>query len=652
MQLKFTKQLSNNLRTKVVEAVQQSVDRYFSGESFTSIMLPPRYGKSSVIRLTALELEANTKMPTIMLAPWIDNVDQILEKAKAEQTFHDYGVPLSTSFSAHRVRGPLRSFNWWKLADGTIPTLLSCTLDLVTNVSNRTNFCDGLDDMRQRFNCRSIVAIDECQLVRETKVRGDFIVEELVKLNDAYIVLLTGTPVPGIPGFDDQWSEWIDIIRKIPRRRIINNKIEYVIQTWEGPSHKIKEIAADVHVTWKEAWSIKALAGVNAIWINFDIYDEAGNFLGPLDKIDEHDLPPLRMIMEFQELMQKQVTAALDRLMARRAKPKCQMTRVMVVTGQDDLINDNILDRHAKLFKTLFEEEAAKRNLRLRIEIATGNVEKASSLIKQFRSGQIDILIVKSMAIVGLDVPPCKILVWGSRLRRGPLALQALSRVLTTWEGQRADIIMPQDQKMVRFYNGAVKDAGGEESESKLILTDEEPFTPEPDQPIFKDPRIEAYGDETGKMLKGDYEKHLRIIKFKYEVNGLSDLQIIENYDRGGFPYSEEDEASYNQAHQQQEHDATISGVKNLDEDYEKVAGGFGKKARAIVGRYLVYDKGDLVSKEKYTDAVRKLQNTAKELHNVSPSIKVSEINDVALIKQLIDALDQAELIVFHDQKT
>src|SRR5262245_2646499 len=120
-----------------MEAVQTAVDRYFAGETYTSIMLPPRYGKSSVFRLCALEFNASTKMPIIMASPWVDNVEQILEKEKGEATFRDYGVPLSTTFKTHRIRGPLRTSNWWRLDDGTIPTLLTCTLDLITNAASR-----------------------------------------------------------------------------------------------------------------------------------------------------------------------------------------------------------------------------------------------------------------------------------------------------------------------------------------------------------------------------------------------------------------------------------------------------------------------------------------------------------------------------------
>jgi hypothetical protein len=648
--LKYAKQLPNNPRIKVIDAVQTSVDRYFAGETYTSIMLPPRYGKSSVFRLIALELNASTKMPLVMAAPWVDNVTQILEKEKGEQTFRDYGVVPSTQFKTHRVVGPLRTFNWWRLDDGTVPTLLTCTLDLITNAASRAAFCDGLNDMRQRFGCRPIIGIDESQLVKELRERGRFVVGELVAECDAFVILATGTPVAGIPGFEDEWEEWKETIRKIPRRKVVDGKIEYVLQTWEGQTHALADISADVEATWQEAWQIKALAGVNSVWINFDVFDDTGNPLGPLDQIPENNLSGrLKQIMEAPELMRKQVERALERLIEKRARPGGRQTQILVPTGQDDWINDRAEDKHARMFKEMFQEECVKRQLRLRIEIATGNVPAASSLVKEFRNGQIDILIVKGMALVGLDAPSCKILVWGTRLRQGPLALQALSRVLTTWAGMRADIIMPKDIKMVRFYDRTVKSAGGEENQSDLQLTKEEPYQPDQRQEWqFQDPRVDAYSDETGRTLGGDFELILQAIKHKYEIDGLSDLQIIENYNRGGFPLTEDDKQLSKKAQEQKEYEAETSGVQNLDEDFDKVYGQFGSEAKKIVSKYVLYDRNDANIKRKFAEAVARLQNSAKQLCNISSSIKVNDLNDVALLKRLIAALPHAERLTFN----
>jgi hypothetical protein len=505
--------------------------------------------------------------------------------------------------------------------------------------------------MRQRFGYRPVVAVDESQLVKELRARGQFIVGELVKKSQAYIILLTGTPVPGIPGFEEEWEDWQDVLRRIPRRKLVNGLVEHVLEIYEGQSRKLRRINADVEATWKEAWDIGALAGVNSVWINTDVYDDGGALLGPLDKIEERDLSGhLKSVHESPDVMRKQVRAALYRLIAKRAVPGHRGTQILVPTGQDDLINNgNSIDKHAQMFKQMFEDETAQLGLRLRIEIATGNVDAAAALIKQFRRGQIDVLIVKGMALVGLDVPTCKILVWGTRLREGPLALQALSRVLTTWDDMRADIIMLKDVKMVRFYTRTVKDAGGEASESQLDLVDEEPYDPTDDADwTLQNQRIDGYSDETGQTLSGDFELILQVVKYKYPIDGLSDLQIIEIYNRGGFPFSDADKQAFERAHQKQEIEAQTSGVANLDEEFEKVYGQFGRDAKKIVTKYVPYRKGDSDLQKAFAEAVSKLQTVAKELCGVSPAIKVNELNDVALLKRLISALPHAEKSVFN----
>ena len=76
--------------------------------------------------------------------------------------------------------------------------------------------------------------------------------------------------------------------------------------------------------------------------------------------------------------------------------------------------------------------EATKELLRIRgcdladfqMEIVTGVDNdgdpnpQAAKQIKAFRDGEIDFLFVKSMGIVGMDAPACKVLVFGTRCAR------------------------------------------------------------------------------------------------------------------------------------------------------------------------------------------------------------------------------------------
>jgi hypothetical protein len=80
------------------EAVNLICWRYENGETCV-INMPPRYGKSDVIRLTSQQLNAETKLPGVMMAPWTDNADQINEKEKIDQMYERYGVSAGVPFT-------------------------------------------------------------------------------------------------------------------------------------------------------------------------------------------------------------------------------------------------------------------------------------------------------------------------------------------------------------------------------------------------------------------------------------------------------------------------------------------------------------------------------------------------------------------------
>jgi hypothetical protein len=113
----------------------------------------------------------------------------------------------------------------------------------------------------------------------------------------------------------------------------------------------------------------------------------------------------------------------------------------------------------------------------IRIEIATTTVAEddrpnaASRKIAAFRGdkeavkevGEIDIIIVKSMGLVGLDVPELKVQLCLSTLRDGPMMLQERSRALIVWDeakGIPSDLILPCDKANQDLVE-KIKEAGG-----------------------------------------------------------------------------------------------------------------------------------------------------------------------------------------------
>jgi type I site-specific restriction-modification system R (restriction) subunit len=115
-------------------------------------------------------------------------------------------------------------------------------------------------------------------------------------------------------------------------------------------------------------------------------------------------------------------------------------TKMLVVTASDyGKTDDNNSNAHAREMRRQIENaiglDPLLSNQDLSIEICTSVSEngetddKALEKIKRFgltktdKEGNepIDVLIVKGMGLVGLDVPQCKILLDASTFRRGPI---------------------------------------------------------------------------------------------------------------------------------------------------------------------------------------------------------------------------------------
>jgi hypothetical protein len=619
------------------------VERYNAGELYTSISFPPRYGKSDVIRLGALELKETGAPTSIVTTPWVNLVDQIRTNKKLKELFERYGIPETFPFLTKRI-GSLQTSEWWKLMGG-MPTLFSATISLLQNKSNRDQFLDGIEDICQTTSRRVPVFGDECQLIKQVEEWGKF-VGQIVE-RGGYVVLLTGTPVKGMPGFKQDEEAWRDITYHLTRRRLVNGEIKTIQEIYEGQRRKIK-IVADIEVSWAKAWDEGALSRVNQIWVDTEVFSESdGTSLGLLSAQDESELRGrLRSVMESKDFIVKLASAGVDRWLFWR-KHRSPKTQMLVMTGSDvDVGNGRQANRHARQYRDAIQRALMAKSFdphNIRIEIATSTDENgepnqaAKKTLEDFRDGKVDILIVKMMALVGMDAPACKVAVWGGVLRQGPLTKQAFTRALTIWEETRAhaDLILPNDKRMQKSYEIIIHDQGGDQ-ETVGDKVDEREIEPElRDGWEVKGSLIAGYSNERGQSVKGESEEILFAIRSKYFVDPLSDVEVLKNYQQGAYPLTTaEIEAAKTKIAAQ-----AVSGIRNLDEDLPKVKGTFGTAANLIVSKYLDYP----TQRDKWIKAVVLLKSVAKDLCGVARAIRVDAIDDVDKLKQLIAALPRAE---------
>ncbi len=650
--LKYVKLLPNNERPKIYDAILSVVSLHQEGETGCSNTHPPRYGKSSIIRCSALELCELGAPPSVVIVPWIILANQIKDPAKVADMYKRYGIERSVSFLMHRVESFKSNF-WWKpeipkdLPKKSKVRLLVTTIELI--FLNEEAFIDGVKEMADQYGCRVPIQIDECHLMRKDKKWGKLI----KRIQDAggYIVMYTGTPIPGMGDlFEAEYGDWFKTSTQLLRRRYEDGELKWFKQTLEGDSRYVKNIHGINHVSWSQAWNDPppALAQASMIWVDVAVYDEETNEpIGQLKDISKAALKGgrLRKVIESDECIAKMAEAGISRLLhRRRADNKTQM---LALTGYD-VGKPETRNQHAIALRDAMRQVLIDRKLdpdNFSIEIATTVKEDGSpdndalKTIQAYIDGKVDVLIVKMMGIVGLDVPSSKILLYGSPMRHGPLAWQALSRVMTIWKNRTADIIAPCDELMRTLVSIMIEKQGGISKESNYEVIDEEDADePESTSSVYtKNGTISGYSDFHGKKADGDHEESLAIIKIKYNIGNLTDPEIIENFIKGGFGLTDDDRKDYRTKRQKEE----TAGFRDLDKNLENLQGKFGAKAHQLVsvwGRKQNPRISYGAQRQLYIEKVVKLQSAAKRRCNYTG--KVQDIDDATKLERLLDALD------------
>jgi superfamily II DNA/RNA helicase len=108
--------------------------------------------------------------------------------------------------------------------------------------------------------------------------------------------------------------------------------------------------------------------------------------------------------------------------------------------------------------------------------IATSKQQNADALIAEFASGKGDILIVKQMASLGLDIPALKLALHLSAVRTQGTFIQQIMRTATIWGLNKiAHLIIPADVTGEYLWTIFVEENGGmmKSSTSQLLSTEE-----------------------------------------------------------------------------------------------------------------------------------------------------------------------------------
>lgn len=449
-------------------AVGKIIERVTAGQTHTSIVLPTRYGKSDVIRVAgAMLIKNRVSTRCLILEPATYLVNQIMNPTKMAEAIGNYGLPFTAKeLSVYPMLG---NFRFQSLIADYAP-FLAMTIQMALVNTNNGILQHLIDYDIKRGNGPPLVFIDEAHTGSASNAWGAC--TKALSEAGAFLVLLTATPFrtdeEGVYGFPYIPIRMDPITQYKPDGELIHKYEGYRI------AHQLE---ADFEYSFDQAWAEEPLPICVIQHRTFDVEmgDVANDGSGDLQGVEwlselssSETRRWLGKVMRWQVTIDKGVDAFLDELMTlRNDAPR---SKGIVYVGND--AGEDYLNEHAMKVKAAIEST----NNSLKVEIATNTIDggtlAAQSRINTFATDNgADILIVKQMGGIGLDVPALKVGLDLSPVRTPTASLQRMMRVGTIWpepDGPGSDTmfiarwVTPADKLSVELFMETVHKRGGD----------------------------------------------------------------------------------------------------------------------------------------------------------------------------------------------
>ena len=440
------------------------VEKVMDHAQTVSIVLPTRYGKSDVIRSTAIELiERGVADGCLIAAPCKFLRNQLTKKKKVDEMVNRYTITTSRPISydvLENFRLPVCQNNEYFVALTT--QMLALQADKI---------CKYIEQYVKKSGKPFLVYIDESHASSDANTWGSVV----PKINAAggIVILCTATPYRDdgkiIPGFNCVVENKREKTRYVPRKHD-EDQTKYWVDIYKDIEGDMR-LDADYDYSFKSAWAEGDVI-CKVARREFDVVIKIPS--GKPDNSDKEikisEMTPTECSKYFGRVVrdEKVISGGIDILLERLydyrlSEPSAQ---AIIFCGNDI---DNAEDGHAKDIQTNINCKDAK----LRVIIATSNQDSSDDLIKKFGEGHGDILIVKQMASLGLDIPPIKIGLDLSAVRTLAAFIQRMMRTATMWgKNQVAHLIIPSDVKGQALWEGFIKENGGDMTQHQTKLID------------------------------------------------------------------------------------------------------------------------------------------------------------------------------------
>jgi hypothetical protein len=493
--------------------------RFASRESYTTIVVPTRYGKSDLMRCIAYTATADRIISgAIAFTPFQTLTTQLVAKKKVLEMALRYG--LEDDSRVTNVRQLISFSEHQPFSNGEY--LLAANMQLAMR-DNISLFRDLVDHQRYETGLPLALFFDECQFISEQKRWGEFV--HIAADMGCVLALMTATAIRDdgdeIPGFYRERLARTDEERY--RVYDAGDGKQNWRERWIG-GRELYKLTAHHTTTFKDAWDENPSPLCH---LSREIIDIEVDHRGETSRLSELSpslartlLPDITRDPDFVERAVRKFLELLRDMQT--VNSRCAG---IVLTGSDRLRSgrDN---EHAEAVKDVIlqcgEAYLGKRPVVQIVTMKTTEDQRPADRLAQFVSGAGDALIVKVMGAAGLDAERLKVMLDLSTVRTVAAKVQAWMRVATPMDGLTiGHVVMPADPLGALIWQRFIVNEGGELDETtqwipELLLTRELVPKPEPDDGpssvTLGDSQLGGYDDSHGNI--GDLGLYDRVSQF------------------------------------------------------------------------------------------------------------------------------------------
>lgn len=487
----------SNLRPGTRESIDVCAARFLQGESWTSIKLPTRYGKSHTARLITLtgiygytDQSGDIYKPYASSALFLNHTailrDQIVKPANWDEFIRLFQVKGVEKPAYRAFKNTPNAHSKYMRPNNEI--FQAATIQLVAK--NIDQFSEWVDYERHQHKLPVLVFFDECQFTSNENVWGN-VVKGLTEAG-AICVTLTATPSRAdgsiIPSYETDFlskqTNTFDLSKPHNDPSLI--KIERYQKV-----ESIYELKAHVDVPFREAWESGYLCKIswddidvplNKIDIDGENYTESASLLSDLSKNEIESGGILRKVVTsdfFINAASEQLLKHLDSW--RRLDHKC----AAVIFTVNDQVGEK-KNNHAKRF----QEVLLQLRPNLKIEVITQasfetdgtesdekekkDKDRAIKVLNKWDDSDSDIIIMKQMGTVGWDSKRTKVMVNATTVRQEAAFVQVTTRPATPFNNILVCcVIQPHDAMAKALRQKWIDEEGGTITLTETELIDE-----------------------------------------------------------------------------------------------------------------------------------------------------------------------------------